>query len=147
VSIRPATSADIPSMMALDRASETAAHWSERQYYSLFAADLRHVIFVAQADQQMLGFLVAQQVAPEWELENIVISSEYRRRGIGTELVKSLIQRARETNSDSVFLEVRESNGDARKLYEKLEFRESGRRKAYYSDPIEDAILYRFLLK
>jgi [ribosomal protein S18]-alanine N-acetyltransferase len=147
VNIRPAHSADIPGMMALDRASATAGHWSQAQYHSLFFADSRHVTLVAETDGQMDGFLVAQQVPPEWELENIVVGSDYRRRGIATELVKRLVQRAREANSDLIFLEVRESNLAGRQLYEKLGFRESGRRKAYYSDPPEDAILYQFSLK
>ena len=54
----------------------------------------------------------------------------------------ALLVRTQNTNSESVFLEVRESNSAARSLYEKLGFQQTGRRKSYYANPIEDAILY-----
>jgi ribosomal-protein-alanine N-acetyltransferase len=59
----------------------------------------------------------------------------------------ALLAAARETNSSSVFLEVRESNAPARNLYEKAGFEQTGRRKSYYADPAENAILYRFSLE
>jgi ribosomal-protein-alanine N-acetyltransferase len=58
----------------------------------------------------------------------------------------ALLSAARETNSDSVFLEVRESNVAARSLYEKAGFEQEGRRKSYYTNPMEDAVLYRLIL-
>lgn len=82
-------------------------------------------------------------MAPEWEIENIVVAPKVRRKGIGRQLVDALLAAAGETNSESVFLEVRESNAAARKLYESAGFQQNGRRKSYYSDPPEDAILYR----
>ncbi len=90
----------------------------------------------------LIGFLVARNVAPEWELENVVVRAEFRGAGIGTQLLEALLTRARAINSRSIFLEVRESNTAARRLYAKAGFRETGRRKGYYSDPPEDAILY-----
>jgi ribosomal-protein-alanine acetyltransferase len=90
----------------------------------------------------LAGFLVARHVEGEWELENIVVGSEFRGGGIATQLIEGLLARARETGSSAVFLEVRESNAAARKLYEKAGFRETGRRKLYYSHPAEDAVLY-----
>lgn len=97
-----------------------------------------------QSDEKptVLGFLVARQVAGEWELENIVVAEEFRGKGVGTQLLRELLTQAQKGNSDSVFLEVRESNAPARHFYQKLGFRETGRRKAYYSNPAEDAILY-----
>jgi [ribosomal protein S18]-alanine N-acetyltransferase len=90
------------------------------------------------------GFLVARHVASEWELENIVVAPLARRKGLGQQLLDALLVAARETNSSSVFLEVRESNAAARCLYEKAAFEQTGRRKSYYTDPVEDAVLYRF---
>jgi ribosomal-protein-alanine acetyltransferase len=91
----------------------------------------------------LVGFLVARHVRGEWELENIVVSAELRGRGIGKRLLDGLLARVRETESWGVFLEVRESNVGARKFYQKAGFREIGRRKSYYADPAEDAVLYR----
>lgn len=148
--IRPATSDDIDSMTGLARDSVSAAQWSHKAYLDLFAAQGPHRLALvaddAQASPSLLGFLIARHVAPEWELENVVVASAARRLGIGNQLLAALISEARETNSDSVFLEVRESNAPARALYEKSGFQPTGSRKSYYSNPIEDAILYRLPL-
>ena len=79
----------------------------------------------------------------EWEIENIAVAGPARRRGLGTRLLGELLDLARGRGADAVFLEVRESNHAARALYEKWAFLESGRRRGYYKDPEEDAILYR----
>ncbi|HEV2401340.1 MAG TPA: ribosomal protein S18-alanine N-acetyltransferase [Candidatus Sulfotelmatobacter sp.] len=145
ITIRPATRNDIPQMMSLESQSQSAAHWSEKQYEGLFRpnAPVALLALVAEGKGQadLLGFLVARHLAPEWELENVVVAPECRRRGIGTRLMQELITRAQQANTGSVFLEVRESNASARAFYKKLGFHETGRRKAYYSNPTEDAVL------
>ncbi len=93
----------------------------------------------------MLGFLVAQRVDYEWELQNIVVAQSARRKGLGKRLLEGLLDQAAQTNG-AVFLEVRESNTAARNLYEKAGFELSGRRKSYYVDPSEDAVVYRHSL-
>ena len=144
---RPATPDDIDPMMALARQSASASQWSPQEYRSLFSSQTPHRIALigshSNNSKSVLGFLIARHLAPEWELENIVVATSARRKGIGNLLLTALIAEARETNSDSVFLEVRESNAAARALYEKSGFQPTGRRKSYYSNPIEDAILYR----
>ncbi len=92
----------------------------------------------------VLGFLVAQVLGDEWEIENIAVSAPARRRGLASRLVSELLDRAQKRGARAVFLEVRESNRAARMLYEKWAFLPAGRRKAYYTDPMEDAILFRF---
>lgn len=147
MTIRPATSANVESMMALARSSTSAAQWSREQYESLFLErGTRRLALIAESPNRasaLSGFLVAHQLAPEWELENIVVATDLRRKGIGKLLLDSLIAAAVETDSQAVFLEVRESNVAARALYEGCDFKLDGRRKSYYSNPIEDAILYR----
>src|SRR5438128_1704079 len=76
------------------------------------------------------------------ETENIAIARSARRGGLGTRLLGEFVDLARAEGAESVFLEVRESNRAARLLYEKWSFTERGRRKKYYQDPEEDAILY-----
>jgi len=147
VIIRVATPVDIPFMMNLERTCPTAAHWSEQQYAQLFQAggsgSERLVLVIRDGDgETLLGFLVARRAVSDWELENIVVAPEVLRRGCGQRLVDALLAHAAETNSDSVFLEVRESNAAARALYHRTGFRESGRRNSYYTNPAEDAILY-----
>ncbi len=148
--IRPATAADIPSIMQLERQSATASHWTEEQYRQALAREgLERLVLVGSEDLETspAGFLVAQHLAPEWELENIVVASTYRRKGLGKRLLNELVAAAKKTNSTAVFLEVRESNAAARTLYEKAGFAQSGRRKSYYTNPSEDAILYRLRLR
>jgi ribosomal-protein-alanine N-acetyltransferase len=157
--IRPATAKDARFMGALEHETPSAAHWTKQQYAELFApaeGSPERLALVASATHTdaseprsgdvFLGFLVARHVAPEWELENIVVAPGALRKGMGRRLVESLLARARETNSEAVFLEVRESNAAARSLYEKVGFELTGRRKAYYKNPPEDAVLYRLLL-
>jgi [ribosomal protein S18]-alanine N-acetyltransferase len=149
-------------MLSLERQCPTAAHWTEQQYRELFAgaeSHVRRLALVAESalepgsDTQtsgtspFLGFLIACQLAPEWELENIVVEPAARRQGAGKRLLKALLDTAQETNSESVFLEVRESNLAGRALYEQLGFREIGRRKSYYKSPLEDAVLYSLTLR
>lgn len=160
MTIRPATSADVPDMICLERQCPTAAHWTDQQYQELFQSGpggSGRLVLVAEGalpanpasghnaskPSAVLGVLVAHNVASEWELENIVVTPAARNQGLGKKLLERLLTAARETNSDSVFLEVRESNAAARSLYEKSGFEISGRRKSYYADPVEDAVLYR----
>jgi ribosomal-protein-alanine acetyltransferase len=145
-------------MMDLERQCATAGHWTEEQYRQAFqpggperlslVADAS--VPIASGDESsaaaasgIWGFLVAQHLAPDWELENIVVAPTARRKGLGKRLLDALLAAARETNSNSVFLEVRESNAAARTLYEKAGFVQTGVRKFYYTDPPEDAVLYR----
>ena len=144
--IRPATPADIPAMMRLVSHSATAAHWSREQYQRVFGSDSpRREAWVIEEDI-LQGFLVAHDVAGEWEIENIAVAGPTRRRGLGTRLLGEFLRRARSEGATAIFLEVRESNHAARALYEKWAFIESGRRPRYYAQPEEDAIVYRLTL-
>jgi len=138
-------------MIRLERQSPTTTHWTEQQYVDLLAAmpeSPTRLALVTQEDgsSALAAFLVARHSPPEWELENIVVAPEVRGTGIGKKLMDTLLVQARQTSSDAVLLEVRESNAAARRLYEKLGFRETGRRKAYYANPGEDAVLYSKIL-
>jgi ribosomal-protein-alanine acetyltransferase len=145
-------------MIELERACPTAAHWSQGQYQQAVGPrsdDPQRLVLVAEAGSRVpagetpdsspciVGFLVARHLASEWELENIVVAPTACRKGFGGRLLETLLAKARETNSQTVFLEVRASNAPARNLYERTGFKETGCRKAYYADPVEDAILYR----
>jgi [ribosomal protein S18]-alanine N-acetyltransferase len=170
VNIRQGVAADIPQILRLELGSPTAAHWNEQRYRQVFglqagdvqrkdapAEAMERVCLVAEAesspganavsgaDSGIVGLLVARRVDREWELENIVVTPASRRTGLGTGLLEGLLARVRAANGDRVFLEVRESNTAARKLYEKMGFEQRGRRKAYYSSPQEDALLYRWI--
>ena len=146
--IRPATPADVPSMRALEQQAETAAHWAEREYDALFAAEApQRIVLVATSEEdvdRVVGFAIARCATAEWEIENVVVAPEKRRRGIGIKIIRELLLQARSAGATSVLLEVRESNMAARRLYEKLGFSQQGRRSNYYREPEEDALLLCF---
>ena len=145
--IRKATRDDLPVILATERQSETAAHWGEREYEALFAPDApRRIALVAAEEgssQHIHGFVIARCGADEWEIENVVVAVAHRRRGVGVALIGSLLDAARRSCTALVQLEVRESNAAARGLYQKLGFQEVGRRRGYYRQPSEDALLLK----
>ena len=146
--IRPATPDDVPRILALEQSTPAAAHWSEAQYRAMFHAESpQRLMLVAEDENAVLGFLVARPNESEWELENIAVITEARRCGLGTALVGELSRCARLSAATSLILEVRESNGAARALYEKSGFLQEGRRKDYYRTPEEVAVLYRLPLQ
>jgi len=131
-------------MTNLEKHAATAAHWSAAQYHAVFSASQvpRFALVIDDGDA-IQGFLVARSLGSEWELENIAIAGSARRRGLGTRLLGEFLKAARSRGATAVFLEVRESNSAARRLYEKAGFLEAGRRAAYYHDPVEAAVTYR----
>jgi ribosomal-protein-alanine N-acetyltransferase len=139
LAIRSAALNDVSAILSLEHQAPGAAHWRADQYNKLFD---RGIILVAEETGKLCGFVCAQAVAGEWEIENVVVAAEFLRRGIAQELVRTLIELAENEAASAILLEVRESNLPARRLYEKHGFREVGRRRMYYSDPAEDAILY-----
>ena len=89
-------------------------------------------------DQKVLGFLALSVVMDEIEITNIAVAKAYQSQGIASLLLKQLTEL-----DGKIFLEVRASNEQARKLYEKFEFEVYYQRKAYYQNPQEDAILMK----
>ena len=143
VAIRSATLTDVPAIHAIEQQASGAAHWTAEQYKKLVGSG---VVLVAEdaAEEtgKLCGFICAKAVASEWEIENMVVAAEFLRRGIANELLRELIDRAAGEAASAILLEVRESNLPARRLYEKHGLREVGRRRVYYRDPVEDAMLY-----
>lgn len=140
--VRPATAADLLRMMEIARHSATAAQWSQHQYERAFSSG--RVVMVVEEDSMVLGFIVGRGAAGEWEIENVAVTGAARRRGLGSRLLGEFLHHVRSSRAVEVFLEVRESNHAARKLYEKWAFIEAGRRKSYYQDPQEDALVLKF---
>lgn len=152
VRVRPAEAADVPRLVEIASHSATAAQWNQAEYHKLFAPDhpqvqpqSRAALVVEQAGS-VVGFIVGRQADDEWEIENIAVTGSARRCGLGSRLVGELLDQVRNRGGKTVFLEVRESNRAARSLYEKWAFIEVGRRKMYYQNPAEDALILQFEL-
>jgi ribosomal-protein-alanine N-acetyltransferase len=146
--VRAMQSQDVQRIMEIAGHSPAAALWTEQQYSTLLLpADCCRLNLVICDAEQVHGFLVAKSVTQqqdEWEIENIAVDAPVGRRGLGSRLLGEFLNRMRAQGGCRVFLEVRPSNEAARKLYEKLAFVEVGRRKNYYQNPTEDALIFRF---
>jgi len=133
--------------MAIEKDAATAAHWTIGHYRDMFSekGPPRTVLVLVDENENQKGvhgFLVGRSVGKEWELENVVVAEASRRQGWGARLLHEFLDCARNRAGEAVFLEVRQSNQAARRLYEKSGFEEKGRRKLYHKAPDEDAITY-----
>ena len=135
---------DLPRLLMLMRTAESVAQWTDEAYANRIT---QHCTLLANIDRHLVGALVFSNASPgEWEIENIVVDSAVRRQGIGVALIRELAVRAKEKGAVRFHLEVRASNAPAIALYKKLGFVETTRRRAYYQDPEEDAILFSLAL-
>lgn len=144
MNVRTATVKDIPSLIALERASDGVAHWSKEHYEALFATSpTPRLALVTENADGIQGFLIAKRIAQEWEIENLVVAPAIRRQGYASRLMGTLMNNVRAEAAKSIFLEVRESNIAARSLYGKMGFRLVGLRSRYYHHPDEDGLNLR----
>jgi len=131
--IRPAEKSDIPAISAIQATAQEASQWQATDY-------LAYDCQVAILDSRIAGFVVSRRIADqEREILNIAVHPDFRRLRIATELLRFEIARW----PGAHFLEVRESNTPARRLYESLGFKPVGSRPGYYDDPPETGIVMR----
>jgi len=97
--------------------------------------------FVADLGGEVAGYVVVQLVADEAEIQNLAVAPGRRRQGIGMALVRRALAEAEALGASRVFLDVRESNHAARRLYAGLGFEPIARRRGYYRRPREDAVV------
>ena len=116
--------------------------WSERSVASELDNKLSCWL-VAMEGQQVAGYIGSQTVCGETDMMNVAVHPDHRRKGIAETLILSLIAELKAMQSHCLTLEVRASNMSAISLYEKLGFSEIGRRKNYYRNPKEDALILR----
>jgi ribosomal protein S18 acetylase RimI-like enzyme len=134
VRIRKAVARDCPEIARIQSASAEASHWIPESYFE-------HHCVVAELNGQTAGFVVWRETTPgEREILNLAVAPEWRRKGVGSQLLASVL----DGSSAEWYLEVRESNRAARKLYERLGFTFAGRRPEYYTDSHESGIVLRF---
>ena len=114
--------------------------WSEASFRN--EIDHQHGIsLVAERGKEVVGYGVVWVVADEAHITTIAVDPEQRRQGIAWKLMVELLERAKERGATCATLEVRASNEAAIKLYERLGFEVCGRRRAYYADNKEDAMV------
>lgn len=139
--IKKMTSEHVPQIAFLEK---LCFHdpWSE----SSIASEVNNSLslwLVAMEDDTVVGYVGSQTVLGWTDMMNIAVHPDHRRKKIGEQLVLSLEEELRKQESTCLTLEVRASNEPAKSLYYKLGFLEVGRRKNYYRNPKEDALILR----
>jgi [ribosomal protein S18]-alanine N-acetyltransferase len=136
--IRRLTYADLPQVIAIERRAFPTP-WS----LAMFVLELSKpsgICLAALIEERLVGYLVCSRYDTIWHLMNIAVDDRLRRQGIATTLLERLFELA-DKPSEQYTLEVRTSNEDAIRLYERFGFRTAGRRRAYYHDNREDALI------
>ena len=103
--------------------------WSEDFFFNFF---MRKDSFFFSSKNFSEGYLIARKISDDFEIISVVISSDFRRRGIATYLLKQLFLKAKKNKINKVFIEVRQNNYPALQMYKKLGFLSTGFRKNYY---------------
>ena len=116
--------------------------WSERSIASELDNKLAFWL-VATEGETVAGYIGSQTVMEETDMMNVAVHPDFRRQGIAEALVNTLVANLQKMGSHCLTLEVRASNAPAIALYGKLGFAEIGRRKNYYRNPREDALILR----
>ena len=116
--------------------------WSEKSIASELDNKLAFWL-VAVEGETVAGYIGSQTVMEETDMMNVAVHPDYRRQGIAESLINGLVEQLKAMGSRCLTLEVRASNAPAIALYEKLGFSEIGRRKNYYRNPREDALILR----
>jgi ribosomal-protein-alanine N-acetyltransferase len=151
--IRRAVPGDLAAMLRIERVSFSDP-WSEESFAAALALDRMRVL-VAESEVEsegtrggdgavaLLGYVVALVVGPEAEIADLALAPEARGRGIGRALLERTLAELAEGGVRTLYLEVRESNRAARSLYDAYGFDSVGRRRGYYREPVEDALVLR----
>jgi [ribosomal protein S18]-alanine N-acetyltransferase len=137
--IRKAKSEDIPTVMEIETASFTHP-WEKSLFIDTLSADGKY-FFVYEADNKPVAYIILETVLDEGHITDLAVEANYRNKGIGKQLIEKVLSLSKELKIHSIFLEVRESNEAAKKLYQKLGFKLLGTRKGYYTKN-EDALTY-----
>ena len=144
IAIRRMTLGDLEPVVAIEEA--TFAHpWTRQDYIDELTRNKAARYLVAEtgegAEKEIAGFAGAWIILDESHITNIAVAECFRRRGIGRKVTEALLQYLANLGAAYATLEVRESNRPAQSLYKSLGFIAVGRRKRYYEDNGEDALI------
>jgi ribosomal-protein-alanine N-acetyltransferase len=151
ITISPASERDLPAIVAIERRAFSDP-WSARSFRE--ALDHPAVFFACarreaaeSGGEEVAGYVVAWFVADEGEIANLAVDPAGWGTGVGRALLDAALAEGERRGAAAVYLEVRDSNDRARRLYRSRDFEEVGRRRGYYQRPVEDAIVLRRMLK
>jgi [ribosomal protein S18]-alanine N-acetyltransferase len=132
--------ADLDEVLEIERAS-FGMPWSRGAFVYEIERNRVARCWVMREDGQVVGYVCLWEIADELHITNIAVHPVHRRQGIARTLLASVLEGARKRSPSVVALEVRPTNLEARALYESFGFRVIGRRRGYYYDTGEDALI------
>lgn len=131
---------DLPAVVELDQMSFSLP-WPERSFRFELTENPASRCWVVELDGRIVGMLVAWMLVDEAHIATLATHPDHRRRGIARELLAHVLRSMAREGAVSSLLEVRESNTAAQSMYRQFGYEAVGRRKRYYKDTDEDAIL------
>jgi ribosomal-protein-alanine N-acetyltransferase len=137
-------SEDLEEILRIEAASFSQP-WTREMFQTELSPGMS-LALVARSEGEggeLLGYLCGWVVRDEFHINNVAVEPEYRQQGIGKRLILEALTRAVKRGARTASLEVRASNVAAQVLYRRLGFTVVGRRRRYYSEPVEDALLMR----
>jgi len=137
--IRDFEPADAESLRMLLSGIPEASQWPAHDL--LRASQRNFLLRVAEEEGILRGLIVFRIIADEAEILNLAVDSRRRRQGVASKLIADVIAASKAGGVRRIFLEVRDSNVAARNLYARMGFTEMGRRRQYYREPAEDALV------
>lgn len=114
--------------------------WSKENFKDDLESSIS-VLLVAKVNKKIIGYICGWIVGKEAEISNVAVAPVYRRKNVARTLLRKILNEFRNKNCHSITLEVRNSNSAAFKLYSSFGFTEIYRRKSYYREPTEDALV------
>lgn len=147
VTVRAARPSDLAAVVAIERAAFSDP-WPESAFRDALAGDRMYFrVAAVEGGLEVAGYVIGWFAGGDGEIANIAVDERARGCGVGGTLLDAALQAARERGAETVHLEVRESNVVARALYASRAFQGVGRRRGYYREPSEDAIVLRCVLE
>lgn len=132
---------DLTGVLEVERESFTNP-WTREMYdWELQNRAVCHIYLLRTPECRVAGFCAFWLIVDEIHINNVALRPAFRARGLGTALLTHVFAEARRLGARRATLEVRASNVGARRLYERLGFAQSGLRRRYYTDPVEDAVI------
>ena len=140
LTIRPMEAKDLKQVTAIERETFSVP-WSEKAFAD--SMDLHYTLYLVEEtpEGRIAGYCGLYQVFSEGEITNVAVAFAQRRQGVDGTMLTRLLEQGKQMGIESFFLEVRQSNLAARRLYEKLGFSGNGTRKNFYEKTREDAVI------
>ncbi len=134
---------NIEEMLKIEKKA-FASHWNRQTFTDELSAENGYYIVAKEKDKntdRILGYTGFRHVLDEAHITTLAVHHKFRKKGIGYRLIEQLIKDARLRGLKKLYLEVRQSNLPAQKIYKRLGFKVLDRRREYYQHPVEDALV------